>query len=106
TWGFPGNFQETTTKDSLFHLEAKDSFAPAFGLGALYKVGDDLTVGAQWTSELSVNAAGIGTAVTSKNLVPPVTLEPADQPKCAAGGTAEALKGCINIALPMMAGVG
>ena len=106
TWGFPGNFNETTTKDSLFHLEATDNFAPAYGAGALYKLNDDWQVGAQYTSQLSVNAVGTGTAITSKNLVPPVTLEPADQPKCAPGGTATSLKGCINIALPMTAGVG
>src|SRR5579862_3824985 len=33
TWGFPGNFNETTTKDSLFHLKASDSFAPQYGFG-------------------------------------------------------------------------
>jgi long-subunit fatty acid transport protein len=106
TWGFPGNFNETTTKDSLFHLEAKDNFAPAFGFGAMYRVNESLHLGAQFTSEMDVHAVGTGTALTSKNLVPPVTLEPADAPKCAPGGTAESLKGCINIALPMNAGLG
>jgi long-chain fatty acid transport protein len=106
TWGFPGNFNETTTKDSLFHLEATDNFAPAYGAGLLYKLNDDVQLGAQYTSQLSVNAVGTGTAITSKNLVPPVVLEPADQPHCAPGGTAESLKGCIDIALPMSAGIG
>ena len=111
TWGFPGNFNETTTKDSLFHLKANDYFAPQFGLGVLYRLSDDVTLGAQWTSQMTVHAVGDGTAEVSKNLVPPVTLTPittagGGMPKCADGGTAMSFKGCIDIALPMNAGVG
>ncbi|HTJ45990.1 MAG TPA: outer membrane protein transport protein [Kofleriaceae bacterium] len=106
TWGFPGNYQESTTKDSLFHLEAKDNFAPAFGLGLLYKLNDSFTVGAQWSSELDVHAVGTGSAKTSANLIPATVILPSETVKCEAGGTPDSIKGCINIALPMSAGVG
>lgn len=114
TWGFPNNYNETTTKDSLFKIDVKDSFAPAFGLGALYRLGDSIEIGAQWSSQLNVHAKGIGTAVTSVNLVPAADVSPTpdDQAQCAKGGiprmgdTPAQLKACLDLGLPMTAGAG
>lgn len=108
TWGFPGNYEETTTKDSLFGIKVKDNFIPAFGFGALYRLGDSFEFGAQFSSSVNVHGKGTGTAVTSVNLVPPaeVTPTPDGMTNCADGGTKEALKACLNLSLPTTAGAG
>ncbi len=114
TWGFPGNYEETTTKDSLFGIKVKDHFIPAYGFGALYRLGASIELGAQYSSSVNVHGKGTGTAVTSVNLVPPAEVTPtpdgltscADGGKAAMNGQPAELKACLDLSLPTTAGVG
>lgn len=110
-WGVPGNFAEDVKQDSMFAVDAKDSFVPAFGLGVTYRPTPNLELGANYTSELDIHASG--TAVTQNGPsvqiggVAPVIQPVADAVAlCARGGTQELLKACVDLALPMTAQLG
>jgi len=110
TWGVP-NYEEWTGNDSFFHVKTSSSFSPAFQLGALFRPTDSLEIGAQWSSQLDAHTKGTGTATPSSHLNVggmPVTISPVpdDQARCAPGGTAEALKACVDLSLPMNATLG
>ena len=110
-WGLQ-NFQEWAGKDGLFHVKVKDSFVPAFGFGATFRPTDAIELGANFNSLVDVAAKGTGTTVTGSGTGiggNPVTVIPIDgilPNLCEAGGTAEALKACVNLSLPMTVTVG
>ncbi|HMG24067.1 MAG TPA: outer membrane protein transport protein [Kofleriaceae bacterium] len=108
-WGIPGNYEEDIKKDGTIAVDATDSFVPGFGLGVTYRPTPNLELAFNYSSELDVHAKG--TAVSQ--LGPSVSLAGApiaigpradpDRVNCAAGGTMEVLKGCVDLALPMTA---
>jgi len=118
-WGTTAsNYEEDIKKDGLFEVDATDSFVPAFGLGVAYRPTPNLELGANYSSEIDVHASGTARSTLGPSAafialgpgVPPaaVTIEPLPDTaaRCAPGGTAAALKGCIDLALPMTAQIG
>lgn len=122
TWGQP-NPEEWTGKDSLFHVKASDGFVPVLQAGALYRPNDTWELGASFQTETDVHAKGTGTAQPSAHLAiagQPVTIDAITTdgdtdsdpttvvgvPKCADHGTGAALKGCVDLALPMIVSAG
>ncbi len=107
-WGLP-NFDEWTGRDSEFTVDVKDNFVPSFGVGAHYAITDAIEVGAAWNSGYTIEGKGSGTARTGSGVLVggvPVTIIPALEPVCEEGGTAAALKACVNVPLPWIATVG
>ncbi len=109
-WGLD-NFEEWTGRDSRFHVETKDNFIPAFGLGARYRPAPSFELGAAWSSAINVGARGVGSAQSGSgnqfnNIPVTVVAIPDERAACAKGGTAEALKACVDFALPMQATIG
>jgi long-subunit fatty acid transport protein len=117
-WGTPPpNYEEDIKKDGLFEIDATDSFVPAFGLGVAYRPTPNIELGANYTSEIDVHASGTATSKLGLTAMfmplPPgapgsVTIEPVpdEVARCATGGTATALKACVDLALPMTAQIG
>jgi long-subunit fatty acid transport protein len=69
----------------------------------------NIEVGANYTSQMNVSAKGEAHAVNGPEVTlagQPVAILPSGSPRCAAGGTQQALKGCVEFALPMTAQVG
>jgi len=108
-WGLD-NLDEWAGRDSTFSVDVKDSFVPAFGVGAHYAITDAIEVGASWNSGYTVNGKGSGTTQTGVGIdiggVPITVLPNNETPLCAPGGTPEALKACVTVRLPWMATVG
>lgn len=109
-WGL-NNFEEYAGKDAKFHVKVKDWFVPAFGLGARYRVSPNIEVGAAWASAINVEAKGTGTTQQGSGVVLGTTVPtiiPVDDSAalCEKGGTAAALKACVNITLPQTVTVG
>ena len=110
-WGL-NNFEEWIGKDARFNVEVKDNFIPAFGFGARYRISPSIEVGAAWASAVNVEAKGTGTTEQGSGVVlgtgePPTIIPVEDSAAaCAKGGTAAALKACVNITLPMTATLG
>lgn len=110
-WGL-NNFEEWIGKDARFEVDVQDNFIPAFGLGARYRISPAIEVGAAWSSAVNVEAKGTGTTqqgsgvVLGPGQVPSIIPIEDSQAGCAKGGTAAALKACVNITLPMTATVG
>ncbi|HUQ07983.1 MAG TPA: outer membrane protein transport protein [Kofleriaceae bacterium] len=110
-WGLL-NYSEWAGKDGEFRVKVKDNFIPAFGLGATFRPSDSIEVGAAWQSIVNVAAKGTGGSTTGSGTGiggNPVTVIPVDglaDNLCEAGGTADALKACVNLSLPMMATLG
>lgn len=108
-WGMPANFAEWIKQDSLFTLDAKDNFVTTWDLGVTYRVNPIFEVGANYSAQMNVSAKGDAHAVNGPEVTlagQPVAILPSNSPRCAAGGTAQALKGCVEFALPMTAQVG
>jgi len=110
-WGMPANVTESLRQDGVFTVDAKDNFVPSWGLGVTYRPTPTIELGANYTSQVDMDAKG--TAVSSTG--PDVTLNgntisigPTDDrfTRCATGGTVAAQKACVNLALPMTATVG
>ena len=108
-WGtLNANDEEDIKKDGQFTVDAKDSFVPAFGLGVAYQPTPTLEFAANYSSKLSVHARGTATSVLGPSAGIPgtaVTIGPINDAdaRCAPGGTATALKACVDLALPMTA---
>lgn len=107
-WGTPNNVEERVTEDSLFDVEIKDGFIPAFGIGVAYRPIPQLEIGANYSSALVVKAKGEassakGPQVDQSRVVGPV---PDADALCATGGTFEKQKACINLQLPQTATIG
>lgn len=108
-WGNPANTVEYVKEDALFSVDAKDNFVPGFGLGATFRPTPNIEVAAAYNSELSLLAKGDATSETGPNVGlngTPVTIGPSDDVRCAAGGTIEKQKVCIELSLPMTATIG
>ncbi len=108
-WGTPGNVEEDVKKDALFTADVKDGFIPAAGIGATYRIGPSIELGANWTSPLVIKAKGTAQSLrgpgndASRQIGP---VPDAEGPVCATGGTMEQQKACISLQIPMTATVG
>lgn len=107
-WGTPYNVDEDIRNDSLFTAEVKDPFIPTGGLGATYRIGPNLELGANFTAPVVIKAKGTaksikGPSTDQSKVIGPV---PDAMAKCATGGTMEEQKACISLQLPMTATVG
>jgi long-subunit fatty acid transport protein len=109
-WGQPGNVVEDVRKDALINIKAKDTFAPAWGVGVTYRPSANLELAATYNSQLTIHAQGDATnqrgplvAINNE----PFELGPAvNQVRCAPGGSFQAQKACVDFALPMTATLG
>ena len=110
-WGLT-NFDEWVGRDARFHVKVKDSFIPAFGAGARYRINPNIEVAAAWSGPVDVRASGTGDTQQGSG----VELGPGQRPTiipiddvnaaCAKGGTAAALKACVNFTLAQTVTVG
>lgn len=108
-WGNPANTVEYVKEDALFSVDATDSFVPAFGLGVNYRPTPNIEIGAAYNSEASIVAKGDATSEVGPNVGlngQPITIGPSEDVRCAAGGTIEKQKVCVELALPMNATLG
>lgn len=109
-WG-EANYSEWIQRDALLTIDAKDNFAFTYGLGAMYRPTPSIELGANFSGPIHINARGnafsaIGPEMKVANM--DIAIGPVDdaQAKCAKGGTADTLKGCVDIELPMSVQVG
>jgi long-subunit fatty acid transport protein len=107
-WGTPPtmpNYEEDIRKDGVISADVTDSFVPGFGFGVTYRPTPNVELAANYSSELDVYGKGTATSTLGPSAgVPnmPSTIGPTDDisARCAPGGTADALKACIDLALP------
>ncbi|MFT3692417.1 MAG: outer membrane protein transport protein [Kofleriaceae bacterium] len=109
-WGLQ-NVEEWNKLDGLFTLDAKDSFVATGGLGASYRIGPNIELGANYSLPINIDAKGHAYATNGPAVVigtePTVVLPPPDaNARCEAGGKEGDLKGCVNVELPMNAQLG
>jgi long-subunit fatty acid transport protein len=107
-WGTPFNVDEDVRNDSIFTADVKDSFIPTGGLGATYRIGPSIELGANWTAPINIVAKGTaksvkGPSTDQSKVIGPL---PDAMATCAKGGTFEEQKACISLQLPMTATVG
>jgi long-subunit fatty acid transport protein len=107
-WGTPFNVDEDIRNDSIFTADVKDGFVPTGGLGATYRIGPTIELGANWTAPVVIKAKG-----TAKSVKGPSTDQtkvigplPDAMATCDTGGTFEQQKACISLQLPMTATIG
>jgi hypothetical protein len=110
-WGQPQNFEEYVGNESIFDFDGKDSFVPNFAFGVKYRPHANVELGGIYSTEMTVNAKGIGIATPSANLnvggTPVVIIPIPDEiAECAPGGVEGALKACTTFGLPMLAKIG
>jgi long-subunit fatty acid transport protein len=105
-WGTAAaNYEEDIQKDGVLAADATDSFVPGFGIGVTYRPTPNLELGFNYSSELDIYARGTATSQLGPSAgLPGVTTtigpQADDAARCAPGGTTEALKACIDLALP------
>lgn len=109
-WGVT-NYEEWIKRDGLLTLDAKDNFAFTYGFGAMYRPIPAVEFGANFNAPINIHAQGDALAAVGpevKVLGMGVSIAPIEdgQAKCGKGGTAEKLKGCVDIQLPMSVQVG
>jgi hypothetical protein len=110
TWGVR-NYDEYISKDGIFDVDVSDSFVPGFGLGVLFRPHPSIELGASYSSQLTVEGRGTGTAALGSELgvggeqdfIAPIE---DDFALCDRGGSVDALKACITVKLPQTAAVG
>ncbi|HEU4616092.1 MAG TPA: outer membrane protein transport protein [Kofleriaceae bacterium] len=107
-WGTPANVDEDIRNDSIFTADVSDPFIPTGGLGALYRIGPSIELGANFTAPVVIKAKGTarsfkGPSTDQAKIIGPV---PDAMARCATGGTFEEQKACISLQLPMTATVG
>jgi len=108
-WGTPANYTENVKADGLFTLDATDNFVTSWQLGADYRIGPNIELGAQYTAQVNMTAKGDARAVNGPGVSlngEPFNVLPSGAVRCEAGGTMQAQKGCVQFALPMTATVG
>lgn len=111
-WGTLGaNYEEDPKKDGTIAVDATDGFVPGFGLGVTYRPTPNIEIGANYASELDIHAKGTAQSQLGPSTgVPPleVVIIPKndEDARCATGGTAEFLKACVDLAVPMNLQVG
>jgi long-chain fatty acid transport protein len=107
-WGI-SNESEYVEADAVFAIEGDDYFIPSFALGALYRPTPNIEIGAQWTSQSNISTKGTGTTQVGAQVfegTQGIGARTDDLAKCETGGTAEELKACVELGLPMTATVG
>jgi long-subunit fatty acid transport protein len=108
-WGTANaNYEEDIKKDGVINADVSDHFVFGFGLGTTYRLTPNLELAANYASALHIHARGTATSQLGPSAGIPglaTTIGPADDAaaRCAPGGTAEALKACIDFALPQSA---
>lgn len=107
-WGTPYNVDEDVRHDSLFTAEVADPFIPTGGIGATYRIGPHIELGANYSLPIVIKAKGTATSVKGPStdqtkVIGPI---PDDMATCATGGTFEEQKACISLQIPMTATVG
>lgn len=110
-WGTPFNVEESVRSDSLFSVDVKDGFIPAFGLGVAYRPTKNIEIGANYASAFNVKSKGTassvkGPGVSAERVIGPIPDDMANLISCEAGGTFEEQKACINLQLPQTATIG
>jgi long-chain fatty acid transport protein len=108
-WGEPANYNEYVKKDTVFTLDATDSFVYAWALGATFRPTPVIELGVQYTSQIDVQAKGDAVSANGPSVTlngQPLVVAPSLDVRCAPGGTMEKLKGCVELALPMTATLG
>jgi long-subunit fatty acid transport protein len=105
------NYEEDPKKDGAITIDAQDSFVPAYGLGVTFRPTPSLELGANYASELDLHAKGTAVSQLGPSGGVPgldVRIVPIDDDaaRCATGGTAEKLKACVDLAIPMNLQVG
>jgi long-subunit fatty acid transport protein len=107
------NYNEDVNQDGLLRLEATDGFVPGFGLGIAYRPTPNLELGANYNSELDIHGKGKAESALGPTASMPLPglmaaiIPVADEDaRCAPGGTQDALKACIDLALPMSLQIG
>ena len=88
-WGTPANWEEDVKKDVLFTADVKDAFLPAAGLGASYRIGPNIELGANWTSPVVIKAKGTAVTVRGPGNDPTrvIGAVPDANARCDKGGT-------------------
>ena len=110
-WGTPGNYEEFTKKDGIFTLDASDNFVKTGGLGAAYRIGKNIELGANYTLPINIHAKGHAYSTNGPDAtlagVPVIVVPPPDSAtRCEGGGVQGDLKGCVDVELPMTAQIG
>ncbi len=107
-WGTPANWEEDVKKDVLFTADVKDGFIPAAGIGASYRIGPSIELGASWSSPIVIKSQGTAVTARGPGNDPTRTTGPVPDAmaRCAKGGTLEEQKACISLQLPMTATIG
>ena len=110
-WGTPGNYEEWNKKDGLFTLDAKDNSVLAGGIGAAYRLGKNIELGANYTLPTYIHAKGDvhlsnGPEATLAGAPVTVVPPPDSTARCAPGGVVGDLKACVDVELPMTAQIG
>lgn len=111
-WTLPTpNYEEWVGNEAKIAVDATDDFVPQVAVGAHVRVSESVELGAMWQSRAVVKARGSATVVVSKDLkifgFTPEVLPVADaDARCAPGGTPDAIKMCMEFALPAGVDVG
>jgi long-subunit fatty acid transport protein len=110
-WGGLANYDEWIKKDGIFTLDARDNFLFSGGLGLAYRPTPTIELGAHYNGPTKVSARGDafasnGPAVDLNGQPVAILPLPDDEARCAPGGRADKLKGCVELELPMSATVG
>ena len=109
-WGMPANYEEYVKADGIFTLDAK-GFVYNWQLGTNYHATPNIDLAATYTAPIWIHASGDaistnGPAVTLNGTPIVVSPVPDDATRCARGGTAAKLKGCVDVEIPMTAQIG
>ncbi len=110
-WGLT-NYEENPKQDGLVTIDATDKFVTTYGFGATYRPLPNLELAAQWSAPIDIHGEGNaysanGPDVTLNGTAVSVTPKPDAMTNCAKGGTAAALKACVDVeAVPMTATIG
>lgn len=109
-WGMPANYEEYVKADGVFTLNAK-AFVTNWQLGTNFHATPNIDIAATYTAPIFIHAQGDaistnGPAVTLNGTPIVITPVPDDAARCAKGGTAAKLKGCVDVEIPMTAQIG
>jgi long-subunit fatty acid transport protein len=108
-WGLPANYEEWIKHDAIFTVDATDHLVQAYGIGAAFRPTDTIELGANFIGSTDVHGKGNAYAANGPEVTiagSPIEIDPSMSPRCASGGTKEALKGCVDVELPLTATVG
>jgi long-subunit fatty acid transport protein len=111
-WGTPGaNYSENVKADAVFVVDAQDNFVPTFGVGATYRPTPNLELAANYSYKLDIHARGtatsqLGPSAGIEGFDTSIVPKADDDARCATGGTIEALKACVDVALPQSLTIG